>query len=230
MSGVVIERRRGTAAELHGADPFAEGGPPGPTFWVCDVTAPAIVLGSRQQPDVLDLDACRASGYEVAKRRSGGGAVLLRPGAVCWIDIIVPNGIAPDDVRGSMIWIGQIWRDALVSLGADADGLTVHEGAMTCTPWSNLVCFAGLGPGEVVAAGGKLVGLSQRRTRHGIRIQCQAHRKPLLGLMPGLFTAPVADAEITEAAVLADVTDGRPDDSAVAAALAAAMGRRMTAV
>jgi lipoate---protein ligase len=42
---------------------------------------------------------------------------------------------------------------------------------MIATPWSELVCFAGIGPGEVMLDGRKLVGLSQRRTRDGVRIQ-----------------------------------------------------------
>jgi hypothetical protein len=230
VTGVVIEERRGTADELHTADPFTDGPPAQPTLWVCDVTAPAIVLGSRQKPDLLDLDVCRRSGYDVVTRRSGGGAVLLEPGAVCWIDVVVPHGVAPDDVRGSMLWVGHIWRDALASLGADPDALTVHVGDMTRTPWSDLVCFAGVGPGEVIADGHKLVGLSQRRTRHGIRIQCQAHRTPLLGRMPRLFSVPIPDVELVESAVLADVVDAQPDDSAVVVALASAMERRITAV
>lgn len=230
MTGVVIEHRRGAAAELHAADPFDGGAPDAPAVWVCDVTAPAIVLGSRQTADVLDLDACRAAGYDVVSRRSGGGAVLLRPGAVCWIDLVVPHGIAPDDVRGSMVWAGSAWRDALVALGAAGDRLAVHRGAMTASPWSALVCFAGLGPGEVVVGDRKLVGLSQRRTRHGIRIQCQMHRAPLLGRMPQLFAAPIPDAELAEAAVVGEVIDRQVDDRTIATALATAVTRRITTV
>ena len=50
---------------------------------------------------------------------------------------------------------------------------------MVRTAWSDLVCFAGLGAGEVTAAAPaadarppKLVGISQRRTRDGARFQC----------------------------------------------------------
>jgi lipoate-protein ligase A len=92
------------------------------------------------------------------------------------------------------------------------------------------VCFAGVGPGEVLTGDRKLVGLSQRRTRHGIRIQCQAHRLPLLTRMPDLFASPIPDADLVEAAVLADVTDRSPDDSSVAGALVAAMEHRITAM
>jgi lipoate---protein ligase len=228
VTSVVIEERRGTAEELHAHDPFADGPPARPALWVCDVVSPAIVLGSRQKADLLDLAACRASGYDVVTRRSGGGAVLLEPGAVCWIDVVVPHGVAPDDVRGSMHWVGSIWQDALIALGADPHVLVVHDGDMTSTPWSDLVCFAGRGPGEVIAAGHKLVGLSQRRTRHGIRVQCQAHRTPLLDRMPRLFAVPTPDGVPAASAVLADVLDPPPQDAAVAAALATAMEHRIT--
>ena len=47
-----------------------------------------------------------------------------------------------------------------------------HPGPLLKRPWSELVCFAGLGPGEVTVDGRKVVGISQRRTRSGARFQC----------------------------------------------------------
>jgi lipoate-protein ligase A len=46
---------------------------------------------------------------------------------------------------------------------------------MVRTAWSSLVCFSGLGPGEVHAGGRKVVGISQRRTRGWARFQCAAY-------------------------------------------------------
>jgi hypothetical protein len=66
---------------------------------------------------------------------------------------------------------------------------TAHRGPMVATPWSRLVCFGGLGPGEVVdgPGGPKVVGIAQRRTRAGARFQCAVNRSwdpaPLLGLL-----------------------------------------------
>lgn len=184
---VDVVHRRGSVADLHAADPFAGGGDVVPQVWWCDFVDAALVLGSRQTPDLLDLAACERAGLAVARRRSGGGAVLLRPDAVIWIDVVLPTGVAPDDVRASMVWIGERWREAL---GGNEPALTVHAGGMVATPWSELVCFAGLGPGEVVADGRKLVGLSQRRTRHGVRLQGLVHRRDLLPEMPDLFADP----------------------------------------
>jgi hypothetical protein len=67
--------------------------------------------------------------------------------------------------------------------------------------WSSLVCFAGLGAGEVVSADGqKVVGISQRRTRHGALFQCGCvldwAPQRLLGLLaldPGERSAGLAE-------------------------------------
>ena len=69
--------------------------------------------------------------------------------------------------------------------------------------WSSRVCFAGIGPGEVVGAatdGRKLVGLSQRRTRRGARLQSAVHLRfdpaattDLLDLAPAERTAARAE-------------------------------------
>jgi len=158
--------------------------------WVCAATAPALVLGSAQHDDRVDRAACAAAGIEVVRRRSGGGAVLVVPGEVLWVDLIVPAGDAlwQDDVGRAFHWVGEVWAAALEELGVAAE---VHRGALVRSPWSAAVCFAGLGPGEVTVAGRKVVGISQRRTRAGARFQCAALGRwdpeaivPLLGLPP----------------------------------------------
>jgi lipoate-protein ligase A len=233
VSGIVVSRQRGSAGHLHGLDPFADGSVESPQVWVCAVDTPAIVLGSRQRPDLLDLDACARAGLEVVRRRSGGGAVLLRPDAVVWIDLVLPPGSVPDDIRASMVWAGERWCEALVAVGAAGDRMLVHRGGMVSTTWSDLVCFAGVGPGEVLVDGRKLVGLSQRRTRHGVRVQGQVHRRGLVSEMPGLFAVDMPADSVPEPALLADVgvTAGRTSvDVELAAALAASMEARITRV
>ena len=64
-------------------------------MWQFDVEQPAIVLGSRQTVDVLDVEACRRRDVEIVRRRSGGGVVLLVPGATEWVDVVVPAGDPP---------------------------------------------------------------------------------------------------------------------------------------
>jgi len=215
-------RLTGTVAELHARDPFADGAVEEPAVWWCDFTDAAIVLGSSQRDDVLDRAAVDAAGLSVVRRRSGGGAVLLVPGSVVWVDLVVPAGTWPDDVRGSMVAAGEAWRDALGAAGvADPATLAVHDGGMVTSAWSTTVCFAGVGPGEVLDASAtpprKLVGLSQRRGRHGARIQGQLHTAALVAGTAQLIAVgrrpPGAPAE---AAVSAGA-----DPGALAAALAA---------
>ena len=161
MTAWVVERHRGTAAELHERhwpDPVV------PTIWVCEPTRPALVVGSVQEPpspDALD------DHVDVVVRQSGGGAVLLEPGNVGWLDVFLPPADRRwmDDVGRSFLWLGQAWADAL---GGEAQ---VHDGALVQTRWSSDVCFAGRGPGEVLIEDRKVVGLSQRRTRRGARFQ-----------------------------------------------------------
>jgi lipoate-protein ligase A len=138
--------------------------------WVCEATDPALVLGSAQRDEVVDPSAV----IEVVRRRSGGGAVLVIPGDVLWVDVIVPSDdpLWQADVGRAFHWLGEAWQAALADLGVTT---TVHRDGLARTRWSDLVCFAGLGPGELLnEAGAKVVGMSQRRTRDAARFQCAA--------------------------------------------------------
>lgn len=168
MTPYRLVRRRSTAGEFH-ARAIPE--PPMPELWVHEITAPALVLGSTQRNDIVDLAACRRAGIDVVRRRSGGGAVMLVPDQVVWVDLILPAG-GPgwaDDVHAPMVWFGEHLAASFVAAGVD--GVATHRGAMVNTEWSRLVCFDGLGPGEVTSGDAKLVGISQRRTRHAARLQ-----------------------------------------------------------
>jgi lipoate-protein ligase A len=181
-----VTRVGGSAADFHAREL-----PDVAAVWQFDIEHPAIVLGSRQTLDVLDVVACRGRDVEIVHRRSGGGVVLLVPGATEWVDVIVPatDPRWDDDVRRSMVRMGERWVAALRDV---VDGeLTVHRGPMVRTPWSELVCFAGIAPGEVLLDGVKLVGLSQRRTRRGARFQCAINRRFDDELLIELLAHPV---------------------------------------
>lgn len=137
----------------------------------CEVTRPAVVLGSTQGYGVV---VPGAAGLDVARRRSGGGAVLVEPGRVVWADVVVPAGdeLWLADVGRAAWWLGDVWAAALVALGLVGAPVAVHRAGLVRAPWSSLVCFAGLGPGEVTVGGRKAVGISQRRTRDGALFQC----------------------------------------------------------
>lgn len=166
--GWEVDRSTSSAADFH-ARPVAD--PARREIRVHGVTGRALVMGSTQRDDVVDHAACRALGAEVVRRRSGGGAVHLDVGAQTWVDVIVPRG-APgwhDDVHRPMRWLGEHLVGALDAVGIVA---RAHDGPMERTAHSDLVCFDGLAPGEVVVGDAKLMGISQRRTRAAARLQC----------------------------------------------------------
>lgn len=144
------------------------------TWWA--IEQPALVLGSAQPADDVDERAAAAHGVEVLRRASGGGAVLLTPGDVVWGDLTIPPDHPrwSDDVVLAADWVGDAWIEALVELGLAAASCERHHGNLVRSRWSTKVCFAGLGPGEVQWNGRKVVGISQRRSRHGARFQMAA--------------------------------------------------------
>lgn len=97
--------------------------------------------------------------------------MLVEPATSCWIDVLIPRDhqLWDDDIGRAFDWIGKVWALALTSLGVP--GCQVHSGELENRSHGRLLCFAGLGPGEVVAEGSKVVGLSQRRTKQGARFQ-----------------------------------------------------------
>lgn len=136
----------------------------------------ALVLGSTQ--DVGDFDEGRVSGagVTVVRRRSGGGAVLVGPTDPLWVDLWLPRDdpLWADDVVDAARWVGEWWAAALVLAGG-AD-LSVHSGGSVGNPLARQICFAGVGPGEVVAAGRKVVGVAQWRGREGALFHTCAYR------------------------------------------------------
>jgi len=146
-----------------------------PAVWIHEVDRPALVLGSSQSIDIVDTAAVDTAGWELTRRRSGGGIVTVERGRSCWIDVLLPRTHArwSDDVNRAFLWVGEWWCRALTGLGLD--GLEVYDGPITNREFGRAVCFAGVGPGEVVQRRDgkiyKVVGLSQRRTRDAARFQ-----------------------------------------------------------
>lgn len=187
----LVEPRSGGAASL-----LALGlpEPAGRLVRALESSRPALVLGSTQPDAVVDRAACAAAGVEVVRRRSGGGAVLVEPGRLVWVDVVVAVGdrLWSPDVGRAFHWLGEAWSRALAGLGVD--DLEVHRGAPVRSRWSRLVCFAGVGPGEVVAAGGaKVVGMSQRRRRDGALFQCGVNLAWDAGATVGLLALDPVD-------------------------------------
>jgi lipoate-protein ligase A len=171
------------------------------------VSAPALVLGSRQSP--AEFAATPTRGAELVTRRSGGGAVWLAPGEQLWVDVVVPVGdpLHSDDIRIAAHRMGDAWSGALGS------HTSTWRSEVTDPAASAIACFAGVGPGDVTLHGRKLVGISQRRTRHWSRFQCVAYRRWAPGEMLRILgisgRSEVARALRYSVAVLGDL--GAPE-------------------
>ena len=178
-------------------DLFDHEWPAARTVWVLEPTDTVVVLGSTQAESIL------VAGTPAVRRRSGGGAVLVEPGGLVWVDVFVPAGdpLWEVDVGRAFAWLGGVWAAAL------GESAHAHAGPLITTPWSKLVCFAGLGPGEVTIDGAKVVGIAQRRTKAGALFQCAA----LLDWRPERLLERLAltdDARRRAAADLAGVARG----------------------
>ncbi len=101
--------------------------------------------------------------------------MLVDPTTSVWVDLVVPiGGAGPASEPAALYrWVGAAWLGALQRLGVG--GLAVHDGRPTGGDRARLLCFAGVGTGEVVQrtpdGPSKVVGLSQRRTRGTARVQ-----------------------------------------------------------
>ena len=225
MNGWECEWPTGGVAERHHRDPCFDVR----RVLVHEVAHPTLVLGSAQRDQrFLPEDArLQAAGCGLVRRRSGGGGVLLRPGHVLWVDVVLPRGdvLWDDDVGCSGLWLGDVWSTVLAGLGLVAE---VHRGPLAGGAWSEAVCFAGRGPGEVSVDGRKVVGISQRRTREGAWFQCAAllewRPRELVDLL-GLEPVEQVTAELEERAVgLVDLlAQDAPDPEELAAAFVAAL-------
>ncbi len=191
-SGWVTRTSGGSAVEFHARGlPSLDDG--AAEIWVHRSDRPAIVLGSAQPDELIDQERARADGWEVGRRRSGGGVVVIVPGSHLWVDVLIgrTHRLWDDDVHRAFDWVGAAWARAI----ADRTGVspTVHDGPLVDRSAGRLLCFAGLGAGEIEIDGYKLVGLSQRRTRDVARFQTMLELQDHSRLLRRVARGPLAD-------------------------------------
>jgi lipoate---protein ligase len=129
-----------------------------------------IVLGSTQHEDVVALK----TEVPAVRRRGGGGAVYVDPASTIWIDLWIPASDPNhrDDVKQAMVVIGRLVETALSHRGVSGTKVLGPEHRALPTA----LCFAGTGPGEVMAGADKLVGLTAWRGREGSLFQSAMYR------------------------------------------------------
>ena len=170
MSAWPLQHWTGSAQNFHSLDL-----PPTRAVWVCNVESPAIILGSTQAESDIDRSAAEKLQIEIARRRSGGGAVYVHPHESVWIDVVIPRNdpMWKDDVGESMLWLGEVFVRAI---SPDKTARVFRE-SFVAGENGRAVCFASSSPGEVFVGQSKLLGISQRRGRDGARLQCCFYKK-----------------------------------------------------
>lgn len=125
------------------------GGPPTLRFW--ESPDWAVVLGaSGRLKDEVFLDEVRADGVAIARRSSGGGTVVLGPGALN-LAVVLPRTAAPDleTVEATQRYV----------LGRVAEALRGLHPAVEV-----------LGSGDLTLGGRKFAGSAQRRLRQHVLV------------------------------------------------------------
>ena len=169
--GWTTRRLSGLVGELHDLRPDPDARR---QVWLMAPLDTALVLGSAQSAEIASDRVSQEA--VVVRRRSGGGAVMVVPDDSVWIDVVINRAdpLWDDDVNRAPIWLGQVWAEALASLGlAHGEVLDRYQPGR----WGRVACFASWGPGEVRVGEAKAVGISQRRTQNVARFQTLLYRR-----------------------------------------------------
>ena len=209
MTAWAVHEWDGSATDFHATVLPAERG-----LWTLVDPAPTIVLGSSQPEGDIDIAAAALGHVDIVRRRSGGGAVWLGPHS-CWFDIVIPAGdpLWVDDVPRSMGWLGRVLA------GVIGSGASVVTDPYVATPLARAYCFGGTAPGEVTGSQGKIVGISQRRTRESARFQCVAYAGYDPSAVAGFFSNSDIARQVADTPVMVLDRGIAPFLAAVAGAL-----------
>ena len=124
----------------------------------------AVVIGRNQDAAVeVDLAACRASGVELARRITGGGAVAMGPGVLAW-DLVLGGGRR--DAWALSRLAGEALVETLLAFGVAAE-----------RPSSGSVAIGGL---KVSGSAGRSVG---RAVLHQATLICDLRETAPLSLL-----------------------------------------------
>ena len=120
-------------------------------------SAPTLSFGRNQKTGAYDQKALARAGIAVVRRPTGGRAILHHREITYSVTAPV---LAGQSLAAGYTWINELLLAALRSVGVDAEIAGRSERAPV--PDSN-PCFATATPGEITAAGRKLVGSAQYR-------------------------------------------------------------------
>jgi lipoate-protein ligase A len=154
--------------------------------------SPWISLGSGERADDVDRDRIAWRGWGILRRASGGTAVIHQ-GQLGYA-VILPSShpIWRGDLIESYRRLAAPLAAAFRALGVAVEAAPPSaraEFARAAPPGADRICFAALGPYELLTAGHKVIGNSQVRRRlaslqHGT-IQVSASQAALLDILAG---------------------------------------------
>jgi lipoate-protein ligase A len=128
---------------------------------------PTLSLGySQRKAEQYNLSACRQHGVEVVRRLTGGRAVL-HDDELTYAVISNHQGHFSGTISHAYEYIAQVLLDALAALGLDAKIAARHAIGRTASRVEQSACFTAPAQFEIICAGKKICGSSQKRTRHG---------------------------------------------------------------
>jgi len=133
-----------------------------PTLRLYGWDPPCLTLGKHQGLEAADLVFCRANGVEVARRPTGGRALLHHLELTYAVVAPLGRGPLPSRLQEAYRLICAGLVDACRALGIAA-GLTGGEVKLRLpSPTCTIPCFEAPAEGEVVVAGRKLIGSAMR--------------------------------------------------------------------
>lgn len=203
-----------------------------PSVWWHSTDEPTLILGPGQRR--LDVSAAEQAEVRVVRRSAGGTAVYAGPGLLGQ-DVFLPAGHplnVPDVVKGYR-WLGEVWLDALMSLGVAGELVSIDRARAQhpTDPEVAMACFGSLSPYEVTVGERKLVGLAQLRRARGTLLQAGIHLSfdpvSLAHILPTQQPDRLAGLLATAAVGLHDVAPGPLTMSSVIGAVNQSTARRI---
>jgi lipoyl(octanoyl) transferase len=133
-----------------------------PTLRLYGWDPPCLTIGKHQGLDAVDLDFCCAEGIDVARRPTGGRALLHH--LELTYSVVAPLGTPPlpTALQEAYRLICGALVEAVRKLGIDAELTGTEVNLRLPNPTSTVPCFEAPADGEVVVAGRKLIGSAMR--------------------------------------------------------------------
>lgn len=121
-----------------------------------------LTLGKHQRLDAVDLDFCRGNGVDVARRPTGGRALLHHLELTYSVVAPLARDPMPRALQEAYRLICRALVDACRRLGVAAELTGGEVNLRLPNPTSTVPCFEAPAEGEVVVAGRKLIGSAMR--------------------------------------------------------------------